>query len=76
MTSNKNIGTTIMMSRLENQIKKTNADIDKLLIEKPRGVIKKLALNIKKRKRLEKSLPQKKINILKQLETYLMRISN
>ena len=51
MTSNKNIGTTIMMSRLENQIKKTNADFEKLLIEKPRGVIKKIALNIKKRKR-------------------------
>ena len=65
MTSNKNIGTTIMMSRLENQIKKTNADFDKLLIEKPRGVIKKLALNIKKRKRLENKLTAEKDKDLK-----------
>ena len=65
MTSNKNIGTTIMMSRLENQVKKTNADFDKLLIEKPRGVIKKIALNIKKRKRLENKLTAEKDKDLK-----------
>ena len=54
-----------MMSRLENQIKKTNADFDKLLIEKPRGVIKKLALNIKKHKRLENKLTAEKDKDLK-----------